>query len=221
MKDQRTPVSEGQAKEVGRMFEDAARKYKGGKESLELAKGHPKFIEEAYNIWDRLAAEQALRLPIIERPAWKVIKPGAYKSADDYRKALKETGFRVGDLANDMMKQPAFKIVDEPIDVELVLVTVAELGFPQGATRKDIYDKALSLGLQLCPPEIGPALRLDYQDQPSGEYILVGMEPIVDSGGGPDVFRVKHDGSDQWLNADYDLPAFVWHADRRWVFCRK
>ncbi|MBU1083275.1 hypothetical protein KKE14_02455 [Patescibacteria group bacterium] len=152
---------------------------------------------------------------------WKTIKLGAHKSADDYLKALKEAGFRVGNWANDMIKKPAFKITNEPTDVELVLVTVAELGFPSGATQKDIYGKAPSMGLQLCPPEVGPALRLDYQDQPPIEYILIGMEPIADSYGGLKVFNVSHVGSDPWLDTYCADPDYHWSSVFRFVFVRR
>jgi hypothetical protein len=202
------------------MTEDAARNYRGGTKKADLAKGHPNFVERTYELWDQLATEQALRLPIIERPAWKVVKLGAHKNADSYRQALKKAGYEIGRWANDMMGHSNFKIIPKPVDVELVLVTVAELGFPDGATRKDIYEKALSLDLQLCPPEVGPALRLDYLDQPAGEYLLVAMEPIAGSDGALHVFNVAHDDGPRWLGSYYGNPGHVWDGSYRWLFVR-
>ena len=220
MPDQRTSVSDGLARELGRMVEDAARNYRGGTKKANLAKGHPNFVERTYELWDNLAAEQALRLPIIERPAWKTIKLGVHENADSYRQALKKAGYEIGRRANDMMGHPNFKIVAKSVDVELVVVTVAELGFPDGATRKDIYEKALSLGFQLCPPEVGPSLRLQYPDQPNGEWLLIGMEPIADSGGALFVFYVEHDDYGRWLYGHYGYPGYVWRGSSRWLFVR-
>ena len=58
-----------------------------------------------------------------------------------------------------------------------------QLGFPNGATLKEIYAKAKDLGLELCPAEVGPLLRLNYPDQPNGEYLRIAMETINDSDG--------------------------------------
>ncbi|MFH1088418.1 MAG: hypothetical protein V1719_01085, partial [Patescibacteria group bacterium] len=215
------PVGSGLAKHLGRMVEDAMPDYPGGTAKADLAKGHPGFSDKLYELIDGLATEQAIRLPIIQRPPWKTIELGTQPNADGYRKALKQNGFRISDWANDIMDKPAFTVANQPETIDLVFVTVAELGFPDGATRKDIYEKALSLGLSLCPPEVGSALRLAYPDQPNGEWIFIGMEPITDSDGDLNVFCVARADSDQWLLTDCADPDSVWRSSFRWVFCRR
>ena len=152
---------------------------------------------------------------------WKTIKLGTgLKTAEEFRRVLRDGEFRLSDWASDILGKPAFKAADEETEVDLVKVTVAELGFKKGARRNQIYERARDLGLELCPPEVGPQLRLQYQDQPNGEWILVAMEPIIDSGGGPRLFRVGRDDSGLWLVSYWGFPDGFWFPDNQWVFCR-
>jgi len=149
---------------------------------------------------------------------WKTIKLGGFKTADDVRKALKDGGFRLGDWANDILGKPAFTVTSEETELDLVVVTVAELGFKKGATRRNIYKRAQEFGLELCPPDVGPQLRLQYGGQPNGEWLLIGMEPITASGGYLGVFRVKCRGLELWLSSHWGSPDDFWDPDYRWVF---
>ena len=168
-----------------------------------------------------LAGELVVKETERQLKVWKTIKLGTgLKTADDFRRALKDDGFNISDWASDILGKPAFKAADEDTEVDLVKVTVAELGFKNGARHNQIYERAKELGLGLCPPEVGPQLRLQYQDQPNGEWILVAMEPIVDSDGDPYVFRVARHGSGLWLDSDWGSPGSFWDPGPRWVFCR-
>jgi hypothetical protein len=163
-------------------------------------------------------------MTINEFPVWKTIKIGtSLKTADDFRNSLRQAGFEVTDWANDMLGREAFTTSDTEKDVDLVVVSVAELGFKDGADRADIYMRAWQLGLWLCPAEVGPQLRLQYTDQPKDEVLLVAMEPILDSCGHLTVFFVEEQGgSDLLLNARAGhATSFWWGRDCRWVFLRR
>jgi len=155
--------------------------------------------------------------------AWKTIKLGTgLQTADDFRKAVKLAGMKIGNWANDVLGKPAFTVAESEVEVELVVVSVAELGFKDGATRKDIYVRAEELGLYLCPPEVGPQLRLQYTDQPNGEWLIIAMEPITGSDGDLNLFVVGHGDDSRFLHARSGSPDDVWHGDGRFVFlCRK
>ena len=153
---------------------------------------------------------------------WKTIKLGTgIKTADDFRRAFKATGCRIGNLASDILDKPAFTASDTEMELDLFNVSVAELGFKDGATRRDIYMRALKLGLELCPNETGPQLRLQYQDQPRGEWLPIGMEPIRYSNGYLSIFGVGHDDGGLWLYGSYGSPVDLWHSSDRFVFCRR
>lgn len=152
---------------------------------------------------------------------WRTIKLGTgLKTADEFRKAIKKAVMRIGDWGNDILGKPAFTASPEEVEVELVVASVAELGFKDGATRKDIYTRAQELGLDLCPPEVGPQLRLQYKDQPKGEWLIIAMEPISGSDGLLRVFRVEHDGGVLWLLGYYGRPGCFW-SGHRFVFVRR
>ncbi|MCX6760370.1 MAG: hypothetical protein NTW46_03450 [Candidatus Nealsonbacteria bacterium] len=152
---------------------------------------------------------------------WKTIKLGTgLKTADDFRASLKGNGFSIGDWANDILGKPEFVVATEEKEVDLVKVTVAELGFNKGARRDQIYERARELGLEPCPSEVGPQLRLQYKDQPNNEWILIGMDPICHSDGGLRVFSVERDDSVRWLYGHYDGPGSVWGPGFRWAFVR-
>jgi len=153
-------------------------------------------------------------------PTWKTITLGTHKDTKALFKALENAGVNIGDYARFMMKHSMFSIATTETEINLVKVTVAELGFPNSATRAQIYEAALKQGLFLCPAEVGPQVRLQYLDQPRGDWFRIGMEPIPDSGGDPNVFDVGHDDAGRWLNSNWYRPDNVWDASCAWVFCR-
>ncbi|MDO8429894.1 MAG: hypothetical protein Q7S73_00830 [bacterium] len=170
---------------------------------------------------EKIAAELA-KLMRVSFPTCKSIKLGTgLKTADDFRRALKAGGYQIGRWANDILGQPVFKAAQKETEVELVKVSVVELGFRNGATWQEIYQRAKELGLELCPNEVGPQLRLQYKDQPNGEWLLIAMEPITDSVGCLRVFVVEHGAYGRWLLSYYAYPEGVWHSYGQWLFVRR
>ena len=73
------------------------------------------------------------------------------------------------------------------------------------------------VGLSTLPAEVGPALRLVYEDQSRGEWLRIAMEAITGSDGDRFIFAV-HVNDGLWLDGDYGHPEFFWEADGRFVF---
>lgn len=125
---------------------------------------------------------------------WKTIKLGTFKTVYDVRQALEKNGYEVTKGANDILGNPAFTVATEETEVNLVKVSVAGLGFNGGARISKIYSRAKQLGLKLCPAEVGPQLRLQYKNQPCGEWFLIGMKPIAASSSANTVFDISNFG---------------------------
>jgi len=150
---------------------------------------------------------------------WKTIKLGTgLKTADDFRRALYDGEFNITGCADDILENPAFTVATEEIEVDLVKVTVAELGLKKGARRDQVYERVKEIGLNLCPPEVGPQLRLQYLDQPNEELVLIGIEPIADSDGDLNVFNVTRGGLWLRLASSGGNPGSVCFPEHQWVF---
>ena len=131
---------------------------------------------------------------------------------------MKANGHRVGDYASQMLDMVV--VASAKTEVDLVVASVAELGFKSGATYEAICTRAKKeFGLERCPAEVGPKLRLEY-NQPYGELLRIAMEPISDSSGGLYIFGVDYDNNNRWLYGYYGYHDYFWYGIYRFVFVR-
>src|SRR3989344_9001710 len=91
------------------------------------------------------------------------------KTAEELEKMLTSNGHRVSDYAMGLLKNPDFTTLPDEQTIGLVRTTVSAMGLKGNPTTDQIYKKADELGLDLCPAEVGPHLRLAYKDQPMSE----------------------------------------------------
>lgn len=124
----------------------------------------------------------------------------------------------ISDYAKSMMENPDFVPGKNREEATLIRLTVADLGFKTSATTDQIYERAQTLGLELCPPDTGPNYRLKYKDQPLNEWVCIGMKQIADSDGYPDVFNLGRRGDGLWLNGPWARPGYVWYPVYEFVF---
>ncbi len=154
---------------------------------------------------------------------FKTIKVGVGpKNADEFRAAFTEAGCKISDWANDLLDRPQFTAASRAENIDLIVLTTAELtGNKNGGTTDEVFAGAARLGLDKCQPADGPELRLQYLDQPLGEWLLIGMEPMTDSNGSLHVFSVVRSDGGLWLSARYAGPGSHWGGVFRWVFRRR
>jgi hypothetical protein len=129
-------------------------------------------------------------------PVWKTITTGTFANSFALRNALDAAGCSIGNSAGEILARPAFTLGATKTVVELFAVSAAELGFQTDtASLADIYARAQQLGFGLAAAEVAPQLRLQYFDQPIGEFLIIGMEPIKTWSGEPVILTVANDGA--------------------------
>ena len=129
--------------------------------------------------------------------------------------------------ARSMLQKPEFTVKNKSEKLNLIKLKVSYLGFSDSATTDEIYKRANELGLELCPPEVGPYLRLNYEkvfsrEQAKEKYFRIAMKQITDSGGRLYVFGVSRDSvGGRWLRSDWAEPECEWHSEIMFVFAHK
>jgi hypothetical protein len=133
---------------------------------------------------------------VADLPVWKRITLGSFSNSLTLRNALDAIGCHVGGSAAEILARPAFIVSSTKKEVELVTVSAAALGFETDTvTLAAIYERAKRLGLRIAAAEVGPQLRLQYLDQPIGEFLIIGMDPIKTWSGEAAILNVANGGA--------------------------
>ena len=129
-------------------------------------------------------------------PVWKTISIGTFPDSFALIGALDAARCAIGGMAGEILARPAFGVSSTKTNVELFAVSAAELGFKTDTVAlANVYARAQQLGFGLTPAEIAPQLRLQYIDQPMGEFLIIGMEPIKTWEGEPVILNVANGGA--------------------------
>ncbi len=136
---------------------------------------------------------------------------------------MERHGLHVGTLVRSMMESKDFATLKNSEEVTLLRLTVAQLGFSDGTTIKQIFACAIALGLELCPAEVGPHYRLQYEDQPVVEggsvYVNIGMRQIDDLLGDACIFTIGRDSDGLWFCSDRMNLRPEWGGNEEFLFC--
>jgi hypothetical protein len=150
---------------------------------------------------------------------WRTITFGTYKGVDAYRRALDIAKIKIGDSADEILGRPAFPYTRTKTGVELAVLSAADLGVESDrASLAEVYQRARQAGLELCPAEVGPQLRLDYRNQPLGEALDIAMEPVATYGGEPTILTLANWGTGLLLIGRDGRPESTVFRKSRFVF---
>jgi len=189
---------------------------------LVLCLGLAVSLSAAFAQDEPIPGAQSSRLSV-NKPAhfqiWRKITLGTYKDVDAYRDALDSARVKIGLSADEILGRPAFPYAKMKTDVELAVFSAAELGVESDkSSLSDVYERARQAGLELCPAEVGPQLRLDYRNQPLGEALDIAMEPVATYSGDPTILTLANWGTGLMLIGRNGRPQSTVNRISRFVF---
>jgi len=142
---------------------------------------------------------------------------------------LKRHSISMNEFGERLFADDRFTTSETSYRLKTVELTVRDLGFPDGATTAQIFERASELGLELCPLELGPHLRLQYLDQPEGCHldkanipgsgaITIASKKIAEEEGFPNGFYLRRLADGLWLRGYHATPAAVFAGENHFIF---
>jgi hypothetical protein len=162
----------------------------------------------------------------------RIVRVGGM-SKDELLAELRGRGIELNEAAQRLFGHDSFSTAKARSHLETVELSVADLGYPQGATMAQVQDRAVKVGLSLCPLELGPHLRLQFLDQPEGYdgfppsqhrappgSITVASQQLAADDDIPKGFYLRRISGILWLRGYWSGPDHVWSPEDRLVFSR-
>ncbi|MGR6897532.1 helicase [Rummeliibacillus sp. BSL5] len=162
----------------------------------------------------------------------RMIKIGGFTKTQLLQK-LQQHSILLNKYGEKLFDNDKFTVSEKAYKVKTVELKVRNLGFPEGATIPQLFNKAKKVGLDLCPVELGPYLRLAYLDQPEGNLgksslqhqapygsVTIASEILSEDINFPKGFYLRRIDGELWLRgyiADY---LHVLDPDDHFVFCQ-
>jgi hypothetical protein len=113
-----------------------------------------------------------------EFPIFKTVKLGVrMNNTIDLIMHMHSKGILVSSEACEMIIHGT-EFSDSVSEVVLHIATVEEITGKESAIVQEINDAIMSHGYDLCSSEVGPLLRLKYNDSDEKNWTLIAMEPI-------------------------------------------
>jgi|CXWL01.1.fsa_nt_gi hypothetical protein len=148
-------------------------------------------------------------------------------------RGLRERDVQLNRHAEVLFEDRRFETLGSRHDIEIAALSVAELGFDDGATHAQIVARASEYGLVECPLEVGPHLRLQFLDQPDSSdgtrltpgrappgCITVASLPLDDTDETPKGFYLRRVDGGLWLRGYQSWSGHIWSSEDVLVFSR-
>jgi hypothetical protein len=147
--------------------------------------------------------------------------------------SLREHNVQLNKAAEALFEDRRFSPLAESKVIEIAFVSVADLGFTEGATYDQLTARARESGLVECPLELGPHLRLQFLDQPEGSAgfpatqhrappgsIIVASSPLDESDETPKGFYLRRIDGVLWLRGYWSWPGHISSPEDIFVFTK-
>lgn len=111
--------------------------------------------------------------------AWRDIFLGTSDKEELLHRHLKGN---MGEGTREILGNSEVKVAETETKVTLARVNVTKVLALIGSGNQNPYEYVcgcmVKYGAGICPAEVGLRARVDYNDQPKGENIIIGMKPI-------------------------------------------
>ena len=154
-------------------------------------------------------------------------------SKPELLKRLIENNISMNVWAEDLFSSSYFTTSSSKYSVTIVEINVSNLGFPDGSVITDIFERAIQLGLALCPLELVPYYRLHYRDQPEGSRgkpvlehqapygsITIASAILTANDDFPKGFYLRRIEDVLWLRGYRSGADHIWSPNDRFAFLR-
>ncbi|MGQ8874407.1 helicase [Paenibacillus sp. TSA_86.1] len=162
----------------------------------------------------------------------RVVEVGGLSKAQLKHK-LQHCSIRMNEYGHKLFDDEKFIVSEPKRSLETVELSVENLGFLNGATTLQLFQAADAHGLQLCPVDLGPFLRIQHLDQPeiytsssdkgnqapSGS-LTIASQPLSADDYFPKGFYLRRINDELWLRGYTADNLHVWNPDDRFIFCR-
>jgi hypothetical protein len=140
---------------------------------------------------------------------------------------LQQSSILINEYGERLLADDKFTTSKTKYSLQIVELTVGNLGFPDGATTEQIFKRVNELGLKLCPIELGPYLRLQYLDQSEGfsgklpkHQAPLGSITIASKILTEDDDFPKGINGVLWLRGYLADHLHVWNSEDHFIFCQ-
>jgi len=146
---------------------------------------------------------------------------------------LRDAQVQLNQAAIALFADDRFETTPTSSLIEVVHISVGQLGLSDGATFTRVVERAAGTDLSPCALEIGPHLRLQLTDQPE-EFIgnapskncappgsiTVASVPLSDDDEAPKGFYLRRIGGVLWLRGYRSWPGHLWSPADVFAFAR-
>lgn len=146
--------------------------------------------------------------------------------------SLGKQAVRWNQAAEDLFADDRFQLSAQEVEVPILVHSLADLGFADGATYPQIMLRAQEQGLKECPLELGPHLRLKYQEATEGDQrrgisssgkaplgsLTIASRPLDENDETPKGFYLRSLDGERWLRGYWADFEHIWGLDDHFVF---
>ena len=127
---------------------------------------------------------------------------GTHEDGEALLDSLTKDHFRVSKWSMQALTHPDFPVEEEERQVDVIVMSLLEMGFLQDelVSLDTIIKRAKKLGFEVCTPELGAQLRLQYTDQPDwstgdrlGQFFVASEAIDLYDDGVPKIFSIIRD----------------------------